>query len=101
MMSFLPVIVIFLAFVALGIWANWNKRDEVPEPPELEYSMDWHRINGECRVLYTDTVMPSGRFAVSQPMTRAVAEGYAKMFNGVVIGRNAEVPFATQTPNRA
>ena len=64
-----------------------------------------HNSLGSCRVLYTDTVMPDGKYAVSQPMSREVANDYASINNrfdkvvAVVIDRDAPVPMATATVN--
>lgn len=55
-------------------------------------SMDWHRRNGTHRVVYTDTIMPDGEFAVSQPMSREVAGTYASLNDGVVIRVNGKPP---------
>jgi len=91
-----PVILLAL-FTAARLFSRsgegYERRDD---SPGLDRSMDWHRRNGSWRVMYTDTIMPSGRYAVSQPMSREVAEDYAKHFHGVVIARDAEVPVATE-----
>jgi len=102
-MNYLPLIVLG-GFVALCILMSLIGRphDNVhrDNSPGLDNSMDWHRRNGGYRVMYTDTVMPDGKYAVSQPMSWEVAHDYAVINNrfdkvvAVVIERNAPVPVA-------
>jgi len=104
MMAYLPLILL-AAFVALCIVMSLIGRPHNnvhrDNSPGLDNSMDWHRRNGSYRVMYTDTVMPDGKYAVSQPMSREVANDYAAINNrhdkvvAVVIDRDAPVPFAT------
>jgi len=101
-LPFSPILLL-LAFIALCAFLNRGRvwpahRDN---SPGLDNSMDWHRRNGSYRVMYTDTVMPDGKYAVSQPMSREVANDYAAINNrhdkvvAVVIDRDAPVPMAT------
>jgi hypothetical protein len=53
----------------------------------LDRNMDWHRINGKYRVEYPDIDPRTGKNQISQPMTKAVAQDYAAMFNGRVVPR--------------
>jgi hypothetical protein len=50
--------------------------------PDAEHCIDWHRRNGQYRVLY-----PDGFF--SQPFTWAVACDYQKIFGGRVVPKEA------------
>ena|SRR5271163_4891755 len=103
----LSPIIFLLAFIALCAFLNrgrvWPVRRD--NSPGLDRSMGWHRENGGYRVMYTDTVMPDGKYAVSQPMSREVAHSYAVINNrfdkvvAVVIDRDAPVPMATATVN--
>jgi hypothetical protein len=102
--NYLPLIILG-GFIALCVFLSWIGRPHDNESrrdnsPGLDNSMDWHRRNGAYRVMYTDTIMPNGKYAVSQPMSREVADDYAKMHGGIVIDRNAEVPYG-RNPNRA
>lgn len=48
-------------------------------------SLNWNRLNGKWRVLYSD-----GKY--SQPFTRAVASDYAELFDGKVVPSSAYQP---------
>ncbi len=89
----IPALFIVLAWLFCRDREGHEHRDN---SPGLDNSMDWHRRNGSWRVMYTDTIMPNGKYGVSQPFSREVANDYTKMFGGVVIDRDAEVPLATE-----
>jgi hypothetical protein len=57
--------------------------------PEEEASLDYQRIHGKFRVLYSDGWL-------SQPMNRKTARDYAEMFDGRVVLREYQHP--TKTP---
>lgn len=105
-LPFSPLIVL-VGFIALCAFLNrgrvWPEHRD--NSAGLDNSMDWHRRNGSYRVMYTDTVMPSGKYAVSQPMSREVASDYAAINNrhgkivAVVIDRDAPVPMANAQVN--
>jgi hypothetical protein len=74
------IAVLFLFPATVGILRGGGNpwRDD----PNAEHCVDWHRRNGQFRVLYTD-----GNF--SQPFTWQVACDYRKIFGGRVVPKEA------------
>ena len=92
----LIILVFFIILSAFVNRGNGTEFEDCSDEPD-DHSIGWHRENGTHRVVYTDTIMPNGKFAVSQPFTYRVACDYAKMFDGVVIGRNQTPPSPPKT----
>ena len=97
-LPFSPLIILAL-FIALSAIANRGNAAPAQDDDrgEDDHSIGWHRSNGTHRVVYTDTIMPDGKFGVSQSFTYRVACDYAKMFDGVVIGVNQTPPSPPKT----
>ena len=97
-LPFSPIIILlfFIGLSAIANRGNGTKFEDRTDEPD-DRCVGWHRSNGTHRVVYTDTIMPDGKFGVSQPFTYRVACDYAKMFDGVVIGVNQTPPSPPKT----
>ena len=83
-LGFTIILIILAALFVLALWAGGKAAGEPGNEAE-SYSLDTHRIYGQCRVLYNDGFL-------SQPFMIQTTKFYASHFGGRVVPRGYDGP---------